>query len=99
MKKLTLLLLIAVFAIAGIALASTVSTQDGKNFLVTNDGGTTVSMTNAQINQKINQFNSAMSRDSQSYLSDQESFIIWNGVGQMEQNAEATWQANQVNGS
>ena len=87
MKKLLLILAFSVLGI-WIAYASSVTTIDGVNFAVTNDGGYTASMTNQQIMQKVIQFNSAMTADNQRYLSDQESFIIWDGVEQMAVNAQ-----------
>ena len=69
-----------VFAIR--AWASSVTTTDGINFNVTNDAGFTSAMTAGQIIRKVSQFNSQLSQDSQQYLSDQESLVIWNGVEQ-----------------
>ena len=83
----TLLMVIILGCLAGYVWASTVTTQDGQNFLVTNDGGASAPMTNAQIMAKVNQFNRTTIADSQAYLSDSESLIIWNGVEQMAINA------------
>jgi uncharacterized protein YxeA len=79
------------------AFASTVTTTDGQNFTVTNDGGFSWAMTNAQIMTKITQYNQQIAGDQASVQqaeanlgTDQESLIVWNGVEQMAVNAAIT---------
>lgn len=96
MKKFIAVLMVGLFAIAGIALASTVTTTDGVNFNVTNDGGYTSVMSNSDITKKVTQFTKAYARDSQQLLSDQEELIVWKQVNQMATNAEATYKASLI---
>ena len=96
MKKLLAVLILGIFAIAGIAIASTVTTTDGKNFNVTNDVGVSSSMTNAQIMGDIFNSNRMVSGDTQKLMFDSETLAIWSSVEQMAQQAVANMQTNSV---
>lgn len=88
MKKIIMFLALGICSLVGIVYASSVSTMDGKMFLVTNDAGFTWQMTNAAIMQKINQFNRQVIFDGANTGSDEESLIIWESVEQMAINAD-----------
>lgn len=97
------IIIMVVFVFTVESFASTVTTTDGQNFTVTNDGGFSWAMTNAQIMTKITQYNQQIVGDQSSVQqaesnlgTDQESEIVWNSVEQMAVNADV--QGNFVNG-
>ena len=95
MKKLFLGLAVLIGGLAGIAFASTVTTTDGQNYLVTNDSGYATNMTLNQIMMKVKMATTATSQDSQKLLYDQEVSDIWGSVVQMAQSSLAQWQSQQ----
>ena len=95
MKKLFLGLAVLTGGLAGIAFASTVTTTDGQNYLVTNDSGYATNMTLNQIMMKVKMATTATSQDSQKLLYDQEVSDIWGSVVQMAQSSLAQWQSQQ----
>lgn len=97
MNRISVFILAMVFGLIGVALASTVNTTDGQNFVVTDDGGLSTNYTMRQVNQIDTQADKQDTMAAQRYQAAHETSIIWDGVLQMAQNAEATWQANQVN--
>ena len=110
MKKIIAGVLILGFYFIGLAIASTVSTTDGQNFLVTNDIGVATNFTMTQISGKESQANTTVQSDlniqqqeSQTYLFDTEVLADWESVQGMAVNAQNQYQANQqtnqVNGT
>lgn len=92
MKKMIVGLSIVTSCLIGIAWASSVTTTDGKNFLVTNDAGFAANYTNQEISQKVDSYDIQTSADAQRYQADQEQYIVWQGVQQMELNATAVYE-------
>lgn len=95
MKKVFLTILALTGIFAGIAWATTVTTQDGQNFSVTNDYGQTHSMTMAQINQQESQSNILVQQDGVRDLRDGEALADWIYVQQAAVNAQVS--LNQTN--
>lgn len=96
MRNIFLIILPTVILLSSIALATTVTTQDGKGFTVTNDYGQTHSMTMYQINQQESQANSIVQDDGIKDLKDGEALADWMYVQQSAVNAQVT--LNQTNG-
>lgn len=96
-ENLLIILVMAFCSIAGLVYATSVTTQDGINFSVTNDGGFTSNMTMPQIITQVNSFGQRIKRDSIAYLSDQEIYLSWGQVQNMATVSLNQWQANQSN--
>lgn len=99
MRKIIVVLGILLSCITGIAIATTVSTTDGKNYSITNDYGQTHAMSLTQINQQVYLANAMVQNDGIRDLKDGEALADWSAVQQMALNAQANWQANQTNGT
>ena len=93
--KIGIILLAVCFGLTGLVIASTVSTQDGQNFSVTNDSGFSTNMTLNQIVQKFNQSSLIAKNDSIKYLAEQETADVWGQVLQMANTAYTNWQSLQ----
>jgi hypothetical protein len=103
MKKILAALLIGMFTLSGIALAITVSTNDGQNFTVTNDAGVTTTWTNAQMVQGQKQYQSSMANDNsqitrfqQKYQQDSEGVALMTSMISQANTTSAAYQAEQL---
>lgn len=96
MKNTIALFLFFVLGVVSIAFASSVTTNDGELFNVTNDGGFTSPMTMQEINQTVSRSEKIMRTDSVKFLADQETYVVWSGVEKMAQDSLTQWQSNQA---